>query len=63
MIQFIGNHQYIFGLASLWVFAAIVGGMPEPDPASGKGYIWAYRSLHLLAANLDKFKNGNGQPK
>ncbi len=31
------------------VFCAIVSGMPEPDEKSGPGYIWAYRSGHLLA--------------
>jgi len=40
-------------LACWWVFAAFVGGMPDPRPDSF-GYLWLYRSLHLLAANIAK---------
>lgn len=35
---------------SLWVFSAITGGMPEPDERSSFGYIWLYRTFHLLSA-------------
>src|SRR5579862_2288714 len=34
----------------LWVFSAVVGGMPEPEEDSNFWYIWAYRTLHLLSA-------------
>ena len=39
-------------LGGYFLFSAIVGGMPEPTPTSGMGYLWAYRSLHLLAGNI-----------
>ena len=56
----IAAHPYLAGVGSLWLFSAFVGGMPEPDAASGKAYRWLYSSLHLFAANLDKiqFKKG-----
>lgn len=38
-----------------WVFMAAVSGMPEPTSTSGTAYVWAYRSLHALSANLDRF--------
>jgi hypothetical protein len=34
----------------LWIFSAVVGGMPEPEEDSSFYYIWLYRSLHLLSA-------------
>jgi hypothetical protein len=53
-------HPYVAGLASLWLFSAFTGGMPEPDASSGKAYRWTYNSLHLLAANLDKIQLKKG---
>ena len=44
-----------------WVFMAAVSGMPEPTSTSGTAYVWAYRSLHALSANLDRF--GPSAPK
>jgi hypothetical protein len=35
-----------------WLFSAIVGGMPDPLPASRTAYRWAYGSLHILAGNI-----------
>jgi hypothetical protein len=55
-MNFIHAHMFWLGVVSLWAFSAIVGGMPEPDTTSGKGYRWLYGSLHLFAANLDKVK-------
>lgn len=55
MGHFLAAHEQVFfGMGALWVFSAFVGGMPAPDTSSGKAYRWAYGSLHLLAANLEK---------
>jgi hypothetical protein len=43
------------GLLISWVFSAFVGGMPAPTAKSGGAYLWSYKSLHLLAGNLDRF--------
>lgn len=38
--------------AGFYVFSAITSGMPEPDPkTSSFGYVWLYRSCHILSAN------------
>ncbi len=47
-------HPAIASLIAYWGFSAIVGGMPEPDENSSRGYQWAYNSLHILAGNLTK---------
>ena len=31
------------------IFKIITGGMPEPTDKSSDGYVWAYRSFHMLA--------------
>lgn len=54
MSQLLYTHSFWIGIGVLWAFSALVGGMPQPDTASGKGYRWLYGSLHLFAANLDK---------
>ena len=54
----------------LWVFSAVTGGMPEPDIKSSFGYIWMYRTFHLLSAtgtayfiHKNKWIEISGQPK
>ena len=47
-------HQFILGLATLWVFSAAVSAMAAPDVNTSQGYQWLYRFTHLLAANLDR---------
>jgi len=47
----ISNHAVLL-LGGWYVFSSMVSGMPAPTSTSGVGYIWAYRSLHLLAGNL-----------
>ena len=37
-----------------WIFSAIVSGMPMPKVNSSAGYVWAFRSLHTFAGNLDR---------
>lgn len=61
IINELSQHPFILlatGTALQWVFSAFVSTMPDPD-ANGHGgwkYIWAYRFLHTLAANMDKAK-------
>lgn len=50
-MHFINDH----GLALLlgWsLFSALVSGMPEPCAGDSRRYVWAYHSLHILAADL-----------
>lgn len=55
-ITFIQQHPDVAAVFALyWVFMAAVSGMPEPTSTSGTAYVWAYRSLHALSANLDRF--------
>ena len=57
-------HPAITTIAAYWVFSAVIGGMPAPDTNSGRGYLWAYNSLHLLAGNVkEAFAARYGQPK
>ena len=35
----------------LYIFSAITSGMPEPDEHSSLGYIWMFRTFHVLSAN------------
>lgn len=51
-MTFLAQHEAILAIAGYWIFSAIVGGMPAPDSTSGKGYLWAYNALHILAGNL-----------
>jgi hypothetical protein len=58
-------HNPWFWILVVWyVFSAFVDGMPKPDEKSGKGYEWAYASLHSLAGRfktvLQATRNGNG---
>ena len=34
-----------------WIFSSVTAGMPEPDLKSSFYYVWAYRTMHLLAAS------------
>lgn len=42
------------GFIVLWVFSAAVSAFVPPCNKSSQVYIWFYRFLHLLAANLDR---------
>lgn len=46
---------WFFVFVGWYVFSAITSGMPEPTQESSPGYIWAYRTLHLLAASGTSF--------
>ena len=59
------THDPWFWILVVWlVFSGFVSGMPEPDAKDGKGYRWAYGSLHAIAANFktawQTARNGNG---
>jgi hypothetical protein len=47
------------GIIAQWIFSAFVSSMPEPN-GSGRNYLWAYRFLHTLAANMDKLRATRG---
>lgn len=34
-----------------WFFSCIASGMPEPTSQNSDTYLWAYRSMHLMAAS------------
>lgn len=48
------------GSAALWMFSAFVDALPEPRPNEGRLYLFFYRFVHGLAANIRKAK---GQPQ
>ncbi len=52
MWTFIMHHSTLSILAGYYLFSAFVSGMPDPDSTSGKGYMWAFKSLHLLSGDL-----------
>lgn len=52
MKQLLHNPWALF--AAYYFAANIIGGMPAPKPTSSTGYVWAYNSLSLLAANAGK---------
>lgn len=55
IIAFIAAHPAPSALAAYWIFSAVVSGMPEPVPASGVGYRWAYGTLHALAGDVSAY--------
>lgn len=40
---------WFWAVIAYMIFSAIVSGMPEPEKTDSKGYVWLYRSAHLLA--------------
>jgi hypothetical protein len=48
---FYAAHPTLSTLGAYYVFSAIVSGMPDPDTTSSKGYLWLFKTLHLLAAD------------
>ncbi|MGH9535477.1 MAG: hypothetical protein ACRD2E_11535 [Terriglobales bacterium] len=56
------NH-YEIALIGYFVFSAIVSGMPEPDEKSGTGYLWAYRTLHVLSGDFSQWIASRNQVK
>ena len=43
-----------------WLFSCLVSGMPEPEKDNSPFYIWAYRSLHLIAASCTAYFQHKG---
>jgi hypothetical protein len=65
MLQHIHQYPFVFTgivIALYWVFSAFVSGMPQPTLTSSTAFIWLYTSLHVLAANVDKFAAQKGIP-
>lgn len=46
----VGNPWFDFSVG-YFVFSAVAAGMPEPEQTSSFGYIWMYRTFHILSAN------------
>lgn len=44
-----------------WLISAFSHAMPEPEENGSRWYLFIYRFLHYLVANLDKARRGNGQ--
>jgi len=51
-------NEIIGGALTWWIFSAIVSGMPRPPKHAHYLHVWAYRSLNLLAANIEKARGG-----
>jgi len=52
MLQLIRQHQFIAGIAALWLYSAAVGSLDAPDASSGKFYRWFYRFAKTIAGDL-----------
>ena len=46
-----------------WICSAAVQALPSPDQESGKGYRFAYKFFHTLAANVRHVKEQNKEDK
>jgi hypothetical protein len=51
LIQLIQAHPAAAGAVAMWLFAAVIHGMPAPEPTSGVGYRWLYATLRWCGAN------------
>ena len=38
-------------MVGAWFLSSLVSGMPEPAKGDSPGYIWMYRSLHIIVAS------------
>ena len=48
-------NPYFWVLFLGYYFAmAVISGMPVPDQTSSKGYKWAYQTLHIFSANINR---------
>lgn len=52
MLQLFKQHQFIAGIAVLWLYSAAVGSLDAPDGSSGKFYRWFYRFAKTIAGDL-----------
>lgn len=52
----------LVGMAALWIFSAVVNGMPAPAATSSLGYRWLYGSLQFLGSNLSRISSGVPPP-
>lgn len=64
MLNIITDPNFWLLVALYWVFLAVVGGMPDPAPDASWKYVWAHKTLHLLAGNVknafkDKIPGGS----
>ena len=57
--------EIMLGVVGHTVFSAAMYAMPSPTSNSSAFYVFLYRFLQYIAANLDKAKNGasSGNPK
>jgi hypothetical protein len=62
ILTFIHTHPGTSAFLGYVLFMAIVSGMPEPGPDSSVAYKWAYRTLHIVAVNLNFLWQKKGLP-
>ena len=48
------HHELIYFAVAYWLYSAAVTTMPAPTLTSSTAYVWLFKFLHALAANLDK---------
>jgi hypothetical protein len=46
------QHQFLAGVVAMWVFSALCYALPNPTAASPTYYIFLYRLVHFIGANL-----------
>lgn len=54
-MTFLSHHVGFEVLIAWFIFSAVVSGMPDISDTDSKGYKWAYKSLHILAADFSQF--------
>lgn len=53
-IALLGDWHFWVLIVAYYLIMAVIGGMPEPMPGGSQGYMWAYRTLHIFAANVNQ---------
>ena len=54
LLSVIANPYFWVLFLGYYMAMAVISGMPMPDSTSSKGYQWAYRSLHIFSANINR---------
>lgn len=54
--KFLVAHQLGIALLLSWMFSAYASQLREPLPMGNRFYAWWYAVVHLVAANLDRFR-------
>jgi hypothetical protein len=54
LIELFSNPLVWKVVISYWLFSAVVGAMPTPDPGGSKWYVFLFRLAHGIGGNLNR---------